>query len=54
MPAEPLASTLASRQRLFVHRYGQAGPLVVLLHELGASGRLWRPVAEQLTVPAGR
>lgn len=37
---------------LFIHRTGRAGPLVVLLHGLGASGRFWRPVAEQLAAEA--
>lgn len=37
---------------LFVRRYGQAGPLVVLLHGLGASARLWRPTAAFLATEA--
>ncbi len=37
---------------LFVQQFGSAGPVIVLLHGLGASGRLWRPVAERLGVPA--
>jgi len=35
--------------RLFVRQIGQSGPIVVLLHGLGASGRLWRIVADRLT-----
>jgi pimeloyl-ACP methyl ester carboxylesterase len=34
--------------KLHVERWGQAGPSVLLVHGLGASGRCWRWVAEQL------
>ena len=37
---------------LFARRFGAAGPAVVLLHGLGASGRSWRPVAERLVTSA--
>ncbi|MHB8577831.1 MAG: alpha/beta fold hydrolase, partial [Dehalococcoidia bacterium] len=37
---------------LFTREYGRTGPIVILLHGLGASGRLWRPVAEQLATEA--
>lgn len=32
---------------LFVHRFGRTGSVILLIHGLGASGRLWRPVAER-------
>lgn len=35
---------------LFVRRSGVAGPAVVLLHGLGASGRTWRLVTERVTL----
>lgn len=35
----------ARRAPLYVHRFGRNGPVVVLLHGLGASGRYWRLVA---------
>lgn len=38
--------------RLFVRRAGRSGPLVVLLHGLGASGRYWRLVARRLAAGA--
>ena len=34
--------------RLFVQRWGDTGPSVLLIHGLGASGRYWRLVAEIL------
>lgn len=37
---------------LYVRRWGNAGPVVVLLHGLGASGQSWRLVAEQLAPQA--
>jgi len=43
----PLTSAGAGRS-LFVHRSGIAGPAVVMLHGLDASGRSWRLVADRL------
>jgi pimeloyl-ACP methyl ester carboxylesterase len=34
--------------RLHVERWGDSGPVVVLVHGMGASGRAWRWVGEQL------
>lgn len=39
---------LSQNRSLFVRRAGATGPVIVLLHGLGASGRSWRLVAEQL------
>ncbi|MGD9889915.1 MAG: alpha/beta fold hydrolase [Dehalococcoidia bacterium] len=35
-------------ERLFVRRMGRSGPVVVLLHGLGASSRIWGSVADEL------
>jgi pimeloyl-ACP methyl ester carboxylesterase len=40
--------TVGTTNNLFVREWGEAGPALVLLHGLGASGQSWRLVADRL------